>query len=90
MKDLPENIDFRVVHGFQNTSTTDVVLFNTDTFEKTGCEFEAEVFRITITNLEGRTRLEVKAKDHEQALVIGEGDVKDWPPSYFSLPPNCS
>lgn len=90
MKNLPKNIDFKIIHGFQHTSTVDIVLFNTNTFEKTGCEHESEIFRVSITNLQGKTSFLVKSKEHEQTITIADTDVKNWTDISIGKPVNCS
>jgi len=60
---LPEDLDYKIVRGFEGSQTIDVVVFSKKRFEETGCEFESEVFRVTITNTEGKTTI-VVAEEH--------------------------
>lgn len=54
---LPEDLDYKIVRGFEGSRTIDVVVFSKKRFEETGCEFESEVFRVTVTNVEGQTTI---------------------------------
>ena len=56
---LPEDLDYKIVRGFEGSQTIDVVVFSKKRFEETGCEFESEVFRVTVTNTEGKTTVVV-------------------------------
>ena len=60
---LPEDLDYKIVHGFADSNTVDVVVFSKKRFEETGCEFEAEVFRVTISNIQGTTEVVVTEDD---------------------------
>ena len=57
---LPEDLDYKIVRGFEGSQTIDIVVFSKKQFEKTGCEFESELFRVTITNVKGHTTIQVK------------------------------
>lgn len=57
---LPEDLDYKIVRGFEGSQTIDIVVFSKEKFEKTGCEFESEVFRVTVTNVKGQTKIRVQ------------------------------
>ena len=57
---LPEDLDYKIVRGFEGSQTIDIVIFSKEQFEETGCEFESEVFRITVTNVKGQTDIQVQ------------------------------
>lgn len=59
MMSLPEDLDYKIVRGFEGSHTIDVVVFSKKRFEETGCEYEAEVFRVRVTNKSGHTEIEV-------------------------------
>ena len=54
---LPEDLDYKIVRGFEGSHTVDIVVFSKKQFEETGCEFESEVFRVTVTNIQGTTEV---------------------------------
>ena len=66
---LPEDLDYKIVHGFAGSKTVDIVVFSKKRFEETGCEFEAEVFRVTVSNIEGKTEIIVT---EEEVTVIDQ------------------
>jgi len=57
---LPEDLDYKIVRGFEGSHTIDIVVFSKKRFEETGCEFESEVFRVTVTNVKGQTSIRVQ------------------------------
>jgi len=57
---LPEDLDYKIVRGFEGSQTIDIVVFSKEQFEKTGCEFESEVFRVTVTNVKGQTKIRIQ------------------------------
>lgn len=57
---LPEDLDYKIVRGFEGSFTVDIVVFSKKRFEETGCEFESEVFRVTVTNVKGQTSIRVQ------------------------------
>ena len=59
MNNLPEDLDYKIVRGFEGSHTVDIVVFSKKRFEETGCEYEAEVFRVRVTNKSGQTEIEV-------------------------------
>ena len=56
---LPDDLDYKIVRGFEGSHTVDIVVFSKKRFEETGCEYEAEVFRVRVTNKSGHTEIEV-------------------------------
>ena len=56
---LPVDLDYKIIRGYSSTPTLDIVVFSKKKFEETGSEYEAEVFRVTVTNKEGSTEIEV-------------------------------
>ena len=56
---LPKDLDYKIVRGFEGSKTITIVVFSKKLFEKTGCEFESEVFRVEITNTQGTTDIVV-------------------------------
>ena len=60
MDNLPEDLDYKIVRGFEGSQTIDIVVFSKKRFEETGCEFESEVFRVTVTNVKGQTSIRVQ------------------------------
>jgi hypothetical protein len=52
---LPDDLDWKVVVGYLTSSTIDILVFSKKAFEETGCEYESEVFRVTVFNKTGST-----------------------------------
>ena len=54
---LPEDLDYKIILGYESSSVVDVIVFSKEQFEKTGCEYASEVFRVTVCNLTGSTKI---------------------------------
>ena len=75
MGNLPDDLDYKIIHGFEDSKTLDVVVFSRELFEKTGCEYEAEVFRVTVENISGTTNVVVNEETVSSTLItIGKED----------------
>ena len=49
MPNLPENLDYNIIHGFSSTGSVTLRIFDVDVFSETQCEDASEVFRIDIS-----------------------------------------
>lgn len=69
-KGLPDHLDYKLVMGYSNTRVIDVIVFDKEVFEATGSEYEAEVFRVTICNIAGTTKVQVTDEDIQSEVKM--------------------
>lgn len=60
---LPEDLDYKIILGYEGSSVVDVIVFSKEQFEKTGCEYSSEVFCVTVCNLSGSTKIITQEQD---------------------------
>lgn len=83
---LPDNLDYKIILGYEGQQHVDVIVFDTKKFEETGCEFSSEVFRVTLANTSGSCKIITVEKDVKNVHRIDMFSMRE----YTTLPPNCS
>ena len=68
---LPDDLDWKLVVGYSTSSTIDIIVFSKKAFEETGCEYESEVFRVTVFNKTGSTSITAKEGNTESVHTLG-------------------
>ncbi len=67
---LPEDLDYKIILGYEGSNVVDVIVFSKEQFEKTGCEYSSEVFRVTVCNLSGSTKVITQEQDTKSSHRI--------------------
>ena len=62
---LPEHLDYKIIVGYEGQQHVDVIVFDVNKFEETGCEYESEVFRVTLANTSGACKVITIEKDNK-------------------------
>lgn len=67
---LPENLDYKIIMGFEWSPTVSIVIIDKDKFEETGSEIESAIFSVEVYNNKGNTEVRVTEGDQEDNIEI--------------------